>query len=1025
MIRKRLFAFTLLMSGLLGLPRVSAEQPAFDGSPTLSGLGGVRQFFEVRGTGNRNNPLRWRLEKPFRGSELLVQFRFRYDANSVDTPAEGDGEFFVLWLDETDGGDQATHSGGVPNVGVHVVDDQNRFMARFTSGSANEVFSEHVLQGDREYSVVVKLEAVASDAVNDGDGKRMFSRLSLWVDPKLTEFREAHAVASSKNGPPQIEWIGFSTGRKTEPGDRIAVSNVRVASSWEELFGIPEPMAVTESVAEANSSVPEQDSAPLQEKIVSFADDVYPLLRQKCFNCHSGEDAESGVRLDVLDEVLSTVSPGSAETSRLIDVVSSDITGARMPPSDTGDPLSKDEIGALRSWIDEGTNWDESLLPTPIPKTDHWAFQPMERPDVPVVERNSWVRTPVDAFIARRHQQLGITPSGPASLETLHRRLALDLTGLPAHEVATNPSPEASVHQQIDALAEQLLSSDAYGERWGRHWLDLARWAESNGHQHNRTRPHAWRYRDYIIRSFNSNKPFDEFLKEQIAGDELPYSEDALIATGFLAATRYSGNELDKEIQRNDILVDVANTTAQAFLGLTMECAQCHTHKFDPISIRDYYRFQAFFNRGQPGNVVLSESSREARLLVNWRWRMFDGVHQRLVESRRANNYPEPILVLPKSVYQSMKGRERENFQQIESQLDELPQTWGWYSPASSRNPLAIAPHEMRWPLPRDPQEVAALKTYLRPRGDVQAAGPEVQPGWPAVFGETDPIDDRPRIALANWMTSPENPLTARVWVNRIWQWHFGRGLVETSGDFGTQGTPPTHPELLDFLACELIDSGWDTRHIHRLILRSNTYRQAAKWQPSDVDSNVNDSVTANEFAAEFAHPAKTDPDNQTLWHWTPRRLEAEAIRDAMLSVAGMLERSMGGPSLDPSKADSSVRRSIYLSQTRHELPHQQDLFDGPNTVTSCSRRSTSTVPLQPLYLMNSEFAQTTSRSFAERLRNHSENPVEQVREAVHLALERPATDDEVKRLTYFRKNNTLQDLCLVLLNLNEFAYLP
>lgn len=1015
----------LLISGLLNPPQVSAEQPAFDGSPTLSGLGGVRQFFEIRGTGNRNNPLRWRLDKPFRGSELLVQFQFRYDADSVDTPAEGDGEFFVLWLDETDGGDRATHSGGVPNLGIHVADDQNRLMVRFASGPINEVFSEHVLQGDREYSIVAKLEADASDSASDGDGERQFRRLSLWVDPKLTEFREAHAVATTKNGPAQIEWVGFSTGRKTEPDDRIAVSNVRIASSWEELFGIPQPVAVTESIAEANSSVPEQESVPPHEELVSFADDVYPLLRQKCFDCHSGEGAESGVRLDVLDEVLNAVSPGSAETSRLIEVVSSDNADTRMPPVDAGDPLLEDQILALRSWIDEGANWDESLLPTPIPETDHWAFQSIERPDVPLVMRNSWVRTPVDAFIARRHRQLGITPSGPASPETLRRRIALDLTGLPAHEVVTSPSSEANLHQRIDALAEQLLSSNAYGERWGRHWLDLARWAESNGHQHNRTRPHAWRYRDYVVQSFNSNKPFDEFLKEQIAGDELPYSEEAVIATGFLAAARYSGNELDKEIQRNDILVDVANTTAQTFLGLTMECAQCHTHKFDPISIRDYYRFQAFFNRGQPGNVILQGSSREARLLVDWRWRMYDGVHQRLVESRRANNYPEPILVLPKSVYQSMKGRERENFQQIETELNELPQTWGWYSPASSPNPLATAPHEMRWPLPRDPQEVAALKTCLRPRGDVKTAGPEVQPGWPAVFGRADDVGDRPRTVLAEWMTSPENPLTARVWVNRIWQWHFGQGLVETSGDFGTQGTRPTHPELLDWLACELIDSGWDTRHIHRMILRSNTYRQAAKWQPPGAESNSSDRLTASEPAAAYVHPTNIDPENQSLWHWTPRRMEAESIRDAILSVAGILDRSMHGPSVDPQQVDTSVRRSIYLGQVRDKLPHQQDLFDGANAITSCSHRRTSTVPLQPLYLMNSEFAQRTAAAFAERLRKQSEDPVEQVREAIRLTLERPATADEVAQLNDFRKHSTLQDLCLVLLNLNEFVYLP
>lgn len=557
----------------------------------------------------------------------------------------------------------------------------------------------------------------------------------------------------------------------------------------------------------------------------------------------------------------------------------------------------------------------------------------------------------------------------------------MDLTGLPPSAFATEPT------------VETLLKDPAYGERWGRHWLDIARWAESNGHQHNRDRPYAWRYRDWVIDAFTSGMPYDQFLREQIAGDELATSDTSpVVATGFLSAARYSGNELDKEIQRNDILVDVANTTAKAFLGLTLECAQCHTHKFDPLSIRDYYRFQAFFAGGQPANVVLTDGEgNKAQALVDERWRIFDDVHARMVNSRRKRGFPEPIDITPKSVVKGMTKAEKSRFDQLEEQIAKLPQSWSYYS-ADAAQPRPIAPHVMRWPLPRDISSLDDLQIHMLIRGDVKSPGPKVTPGWPAVFGPTPQEIGQPRSMLAAWMTDSKNPLTARVWANRIWQWHFGRGLVESSGDFGIQGAEPTHPELLDFLASELIESGWSTNHLHRLILNSATYRQSSNFSKSN-------------FAI--------DPDNRFLWRWTPRRLEGESIRDSVLAVSGLLDRKRGGPS-DPA---SSRRRSLYLKQKRDHLPNQQMLFDGADALVSCTRRQVSTTALQPLWLLNSSLTQQAAAALAERS--------ESVESAFEICFGRKPRQQELDLLRELANEHGLPSACLAMINSSEFLYIP
>ena len=906
---------------------------------------------EIRGTGERNNPLRRELAEPFSGEELFVRYRIRYEAESVDLPEEGDGEFFVLWVDGREGVLSDTHSNGVPNIGLHVDGGLNKFMVRFHSGSGEAYAAE--LKGGDETLLVGRLWK--------SEQGKAFDRLSLWVNPEGGELGKPAATAMASKGIREIRWIGFSTGRKTEPDDRIVVWDVGLATSWQGILGLPEVLA---------EPVVEEVVVPPRE--VDFAGEVLPVLEQKCFKCHEGDGAKKGIRLDVLDEVLNLTAPRNHKGSQLYEVVAH----GEMPPEGKGEPLTESELEVFRAWIDWGLVWDEKLLPTPVPESDHWAFQPIQRPYVPKVNRQEWVRTPVDAFIARKHEELGLEPAPEAGEAILQRRMSLDLLGLPP-----KPGKVLSV--------DELLADPAYGERWGRHWLDVARWAESNGHQHNRERPNAWRYRDYVVDAFQSDKPFERFILEQLAGDELePTTSANIVATGFLSAARYSGNELDKDIQRNDILADVANTTGPAFLGLTMECAQCHTHKFDPITIRDYYRFQAFFARGQPGNVVLPEAARGSQPLIEERWKIFDTVHDRLVENRRKRGYPEPILVIPKSVIGSMRGQEKARFEELETQLKKLPQTWGYWSGQD----WYVAPHTMRWPLSDDRKQLATRKTHLLIRGDVKSPGPEVRPGWPSVFGNSPEVLAKPRTALAKWMAQPENPLVARVWVNRVWQWHFGRGLVETSGDFGTQGTPPTHPELLDYLASELMEKGWSTSHIHKLILNSATYRQSSRLSEGNVEA---------------------DPGNHAYWRWEPRRLEAEAVRDSILAVAGILDLKRGGPSV----AAGTKRRSLYLKQIRDRLPGQQMLFDSANGNTSCSRRRVSTNALQPLWLMNSSLVQEASFKLAGRAGS--------LEKAFGLVLNREPEEGELTGLRQLTHKHGLASACKVLLNSSEFLYIP
>lgn len=951
---------------------------------------GSQRGLAISGTGKRNNPLRRQLAKPLTQKEVFVRFDLHYLGDGESAAAEVDPEFFVLWLDRLDGGDRATHASNVPNIGIHIADrgpkkGRNVFMVRV--GPAQTAWSKVELEYDRTYRVVGRL-------TKSGEGVRAdYDRFDLWVDPKTSELASPDATVSGAQSLSVIQWIGFSTGLKTEPTDRVHVQNLMLGNSWQSVLN--------ESAAQLATSDRQGINGVVWDKTVDFRNDVFPLLKTRCFDCHSGERPESGYRLDVHREFLGYSSgemlaePGRSRGSRFIEVLTAESEEDRMPP-DGDDPLTDKQIAMLAAWIDQGMKWDDELLPTPKLESDHWAFQPVVRPDVPQTADSGWVRTPVDTFIARAHSEAGLTHAEEASAVTLVRRAYLDLIGLPptTEEVETflnDKSPKA-----WENLVDRLLKSPHYGERWGRYWLDLARWAESQGYQHDIVRPFAWRYRDYVINSFNKDKPYDRFLKEQLAGDELsPYSDENLIATGFLGAARISGNQEDDAIQRNDVLVDIVNVTGSAILGLTMECAQCHNHKFDPVSQRDYYQLQAFFVRGQLGNLALRDPDTDNPSDLN-RW---------IPNSAYAFYQKEVKTLLRKKMYTA----------------PDKPHTWGFLSAATGDSEIERLPVVNRKPIRWQPAVLKNTRAKILIRGDVGNPGGEVEPSWPEVLGTApSSLGKKPRSVLADWMADPQNPLVARVWVNRLWQYHFGQGIVGTASDFGVEGAEPTHPQLLDWLATELMQNGWSTKHIHRQIVLSSTYRQQRRHHEAN---------------------SAIDPNNRLLWNWPRRRLEAEAIRDSVLVATGELDRTLGGVSIPPEREEQNLRRTIYLFQQRSSMPSVMEMFDAPEGIASCSRRSVSTVALQPLFMLNSRFMTDRATALANFVketagedsgkkidfafrRTLSRGPDAHERELAMQILQRDSenTTDNGEDTAADMK---LMQLCHALLNLNEFVYIP
>jgi hypothetical protein len=629
---------------------------------------------------------------------------------------------------------------------------------------------------------------------------------------------------------------------------------------------------------------------------------------------------------------------------------------------------------------DDLTKFDLKLKPQDL---QHWAFQPLRRPAVPTVRDASWVRSPIDAFILAKLESRGWKPAPAVDSRAFLRRIYLDLTGLPPtpqemDKFLAVPSPTACA-----AVVEDLLSRPAYGERWGRHWLDLVRYAESNGYERDGAKPSAWRYRDYVIRSFNGDKPYDRFVLEQLAGDELPDADvETMLALGFTRLGPWDDEPADPQEDRFDQLDDIVSTTAQAFMGLTLGCARCHNHKFEPLSQVDYYRMVAIFDplqRPQAGRQDLDAPALPQR---QWRARAVSGAVAMLANRGLAQATTAASLM-------------------------NVPR--GYFLTESRKPPT----------------------THLLIRGKASRPGPTVEPGVPRVlcatpgaFSSKSSDSSQRRLTLAHWIV--QSPLAARVIVNRIWQFHFCEGLVRTPSDFGVNGQPPTHPELLDWLATEFIRQGWSIKQLHREILNSNTYRM---------------SKLRNEA---YAH---VDPENRLWWRFPYRRLEVEAIRDSILQASGQLNRQLYGPSMyppvpketldansDPDKiwrASGELeasRRTVYAFIKRSMVVPFFEVFDLCDTTRTSAQRLTTTVAPQALSLFNGELVQKQASHLADRLeREAGENQEKQLELGFQLTVCRPPSPTESAALLNFLqqgdRRQALEQVCRVLFNLNEFVY--
>jgi hypothetical protein len=731
-----------------------------------------------------------------------------------------------------------------------------------------------------------------------------------------------------------------------------------------------------------------------------------------------------------------------------------------------------------------GLRAEKEATPAKSPFTqkdrEYWAFQPVRRHPVPAVHQTSWIRNPIDAFILQRLEADGIKPSPEADAVTLLRRVTFDLTGLPPtpEEVAAYVSDRAP--GAYERVVDRLLASPHYGERWARHWMDVARYAESDGFRADEFRPDIWRYRDYIVQSFNTDKGYDRFIREQIAGDELwPDNPDAQIATAFSRHYPDEWNVRDLMQRRQEILQDVTDAVGSAFLGLTVGCAKCHDHKFDPILHKDYYRLQAFFahtanddrvkiwsrekrageaRKSEEWELATREIRREMDALVqearkdvtDSEYFKFPDLVKDAVAKPAAQRSPFELqmahrarVITEPSLFLSMprlKGEKKKRFEELKAKLRTYDRLY------HSEEPIGSVMRDLGPQAP--PTHVLAVGNYARQLE-------EVQPGFLSIL-DPEPAKIVPpaglastgrRTALANWLADPKNPLTGRVMVNRVWHHHFGAGIVQTPSDFGRMGQRPTHPELLDWLTGEFVNNGWSLKKLHKLMVTSNTYRQSSLWR---------------EDAGEKA------PLNRVLWRFRSQRLEAESIRDSALLVSGLLNPVVGGssvtpplpPGMPPPAGGWSVspniadhhRRSLYISVRRTASYPMLGTFDMPDTHESCARRTQTVTAPQALTLMNAgeslEWAQALAGRVVERAGN---DPAAQVVEAYRLAYSRTPDNWEKDRVLTFitsqqrvlaerhakgerlalpAKGNlppvegaALVDLCATLINSNEFVY--
>jgi hypothetical protein len=775
---------------------------------------------------------------------------------------------------------------------------------------------------------------------------------------------------------------------------------------------------------------------------VDFPRDVEPIFHERCYMCHGPSLQTNGFRLDQKDAALKggyggpAIVPGDSTASKLIERVTSDKEGVRMPPAGPG--LSASQIAVLKAWIDAGAKWPErAAAPPPSEETRqmHWSFRPVWRTAAPEVQKAAWVRNAIDRFVLAKLEAEGVEPSPEAGKITLMRRVYWDLIGLPPTPEEVDGFVADRRPQAYEELVERLLASPHYGERQAIGWLDAARYADSDGYERDPQRPYAWRWRDWVIEALNDDMPFDRFTVEQIAGDLLPNSSvEQRVATGFLRngiKNREAG--VKNEEKHFEETIDRISTIGTVWLGMTVGCAQCHDHKYDPLSQKEFYQLYAVFNNaverdiaapaaGQAGpfrraypeyrakrEKILEENGipelqaewqRQIRKAMDepgvhtdwdfhtteWRaahdrpdWKMRAGAEE-LTQIER-DEITDWFLMRPGPAIDKDEAL-KEKIKKIRGQLEEL------------RNELPEVA-QANTMIERDTPE----PTHIALRGDWRSPGIEVQGATPAVLNEFDPGRKPLRLAFAEWLVSRDNPLTGRVNVNRLWQEFFGRGLVRTANDFGTQGDKPSHPELLDWLASEFVESGWSRKHMVRLMVTSATYRQASEARP-DL--------------------AERDPENKWLSRQNRLRLPAEVIRDNALAVSGLLYPEVGGKSVRPPQPEGvgelmyskkpwvadegpeRYRRGLYILFQRTSPYPMLVNFDAPTTLVTAVSRERSNTPLQALNLLNDPVFVEASQALAIRTLQEADGFGARLERLFRLCLSREPQAGEKDRLTTF-----------------------
>lgn len=855
--------------------------------------------------------------------------------------------------------------------------------------------------------------------------------------------------------------------------------------------------------AQAPAPAPAAQPSP-----VSFAKDIFPVLEANCLTCHGATMQLARLDLRTRESTLAggahgpAIVPGSAEQSRLF----RRITGAEAPAMPmSGDPLTPDQIAAIKAWLDQGAAWEATTaaaMPAANPlaalermditsdQRNYWAFKlPVQAP-VPVVAHKD-LTNPIDRFVEKARVDRGLKAAPRADRLTLVRRAYLDLLGLPPTPVQVAEFMADQTPQAWERLIDRLLASPHYGERYGRHWLDVARYADSGGFEYDVHRPNAWRYRDYVIKSFNDDKPYNQFLVEQLAGDEIDWKTDQTrIATGFLRmGPRVLFREKDNPERRFDYLDEIIGTIGKGTMGLTVNCARCHNHKFDPIAAKDYYAMQASLFGYVETEVPLAPRAeaeayqaktdeinaklaalksaiaaiekphRDLLELEQIRTRFAAHIYRAAAKPERERTAGEKLLAI--QVYEAVNvpaaqldkvmsavelARKRDLTAQIKVLDAQRPAALPMAEIATDGDhrfsPLGEGDDTVSCPKCRIPPpfpgsyihhdgKYQVPPSYFLVRGDPESRGSLMKPGFIGVITYGNPPTEIPRpdgntsgrrLALAQWIGSQQNPLTGRVIVNRLWQKHFGRGIVATLENFGKMGGQPTHQELLDWMAVEFMNRGWSIKQINKLMMMSEAYQMTSEF--------------------EDAGNSAIDMENRYLWRFRPQRLEAEIVRDSMLVAGGNINLAVGGEPIFPfippdilvgqyrgkwentPEGPAAWRRGVYVYR-RRSLPYPMfDTFDHPDMNVTAGARNVSTVPTQALTLLNNPFVLSQARLLADRVSAEASDAYAQVNAAYRIALSRPATEAEARIGVDLITKHSLTSFTHVVLNLDEFIYM-